>query len=60
MKLCPLCENQIIELHEFQHLRIWGLSPSDILFLRQFYICQTGDKELKKLADRTTEKGFQG
>jgi hypothetical protein len=60
MKLCPLCENQRIELQDFEHLKLWGLSPSEILFLKQYYICNTGDMELTKLKERTTEKGFQG
>lgn len=60
MKLCPLCQNQQVEIQDFNHVRIFGLSPTDILVLKQFYICQTGDTTLQNLTDRTTEKGFQG
>lgn len=60
MNKCPLCDDKKIELEGFADLRLFGLSPSEILWLKQFYICQTGDVTLRKLAERTTEKGLQG
>jgi hypothetical protein len=60
MKPCPLCENQRIELSDFAHIKLFGLSTTDILFLKEFYINNTGDMTLEKLRERTNEKGFQG
>lgn len=60
MKLCPLCENQRVELQDFDHIKIFGMSTTTILWLKQFYVCQTGDVAMEHLRERTTEKGFQG
>lgn len=60
MKRCPLCDNQLIELQDMRDIRIFGLGPADILFLKEFYINKTGDTQLLKLVKRTTEDGLKG
>jgi hypothetical protein len=44
----------------FEDIRLFGLSPTEILFLKEFYVAQTGDTDLSKLRSRTIEKALRG